>query len=285
MPDAPCSGCSSQSSCGQTTSTASPEELKLAATLARIKHKIVVMSGKGGVGKSTLAVNLAHALALAGRTVGLLDVDVHGPSLPRLLSLTDAKPHIEPDRIEPIPWSRNLWVMSLGFMLPDPKQAVIWRGPVKTSLIQQFLRDVAWGDLDFLVVDCPPGTGDEPLATLQTLGNTARALIVSTPQALAVDDVRRSVSFCRELGTPILGLVENMSGFVCGHCGQVQNIFNPGGGQALAREMDIPFLGAIPLDPELARSGDEGYAFMKILPTSPTALAIGRVVAPFLALP
>jgi Mrp family chromosome partitioning ATPase len=284
MSESSCSGCSSQSSCSTAQAPAGPsaEERKLASTLGRIKRKVVVLSGKGGVGKSTVAVNIALALAQAGRTVGLLDVDVHGPSLPRLLSLTDAKPHIEPDCIEPISWSRNLWVMSLGFMLPGPEQAVIWRGAMKNSLIVQFLRDVAWGDLDFLVVDCPPGTGDEPLTTLQTIGPEALAVVVTTPQILAVDDVRRSISFCREMGTPVLGVVENMSGFVCEQCGHTQHLFTPGGGKKLAEEMGVPFLGAIPLDPELARSGDEGFPFVKVCPDSPTTQAVNRIVAPLL---
>lgn len=284
MSESSCSGCASQSSCSTVQAPAGPsaEERKLAATLGRIKRKIVVLSGKGGVGKSTVAVNIALALAQAGRTVGLLDVDVHGPSLPRLLSLSDAKPHIEPDCIEPISWSRNLWVMSLGFMLPGPEQAVIWRGAMKNNLIRQFLRDVTWGDLDFLVVDCPPGTGDEPLTVLQTIGPEALAVVVTTPQLLAVDDVRRSISFCREMGTPVLGVVENMSGFVCESCGHVQHLFTPGGGKKLAEEMGAPFLGAIPLDPELARSGDEGFAFVKVHPESPTTQAVNRIVAPLL---
>ena len=158
------------------------------SNLARIKHKIVVLSGKGGVGKSTVAVNLAVGLALAGKKVGLLDVDVHGPSVPRLLSLSSADPHMEQNGMEPVAWGKNLEVMSLGFLIKDPDQAVIWRGPIKGGLIRQFLADVYWGDLDFLVVDCPPGTGDEPMSVLQFLGPTAHAVIVTTPQAVAVDD-------------------------------------------------------------------------------------------------
>ena len=260
------------------------KDAKLKKSLGRIKNKIVVMSGKGGVGKTTVAVNLAASLALAGKKVGLLDVDVHGPSVPRLLSLSDQRPHIEKDYIEPIPWDKNLWVMSLGFMIPDPKEAVIWRGPVKMGLIRQFLEDVAWGDLDFLVVDCPPGTGDEPLSAMQLLGTDAQAVIVTTPQDVAIDDVRRSITFCRKLGNPVLGVVENMSGFVCPKCREVVNIFDSGGGERLAAEMQVPFLGRIPMDPEVVRSGDHGFVYVKVHHESEAAKAMGRIVKPVLAM-
>jgi len=275
-------GCSSgldPKTCGE-----KPEDEKIAKTLSKIKHKIVVLSGKGGVGKSTVSANIAMALAQAGKQVGLLDVDIHGPSIPRLLSLSDAKPHIEPDHMEPVPYSNNLWVMSLGFLIPDKETAVIWRGPMKLGLIKQFVRDVSWGELDYLVADCPPGTGDEPLAVLQTFGPTAQAVIVTTPQGVAVDDVRRSVTFCRQLGNPILGIVENMSGFVCPNCKTTHDIFNSGGGEALAKEMGVPFLGRIPMDPEVVRSGDEGYPFMKVQGETLAGKALGRIVEPILAL-
>lgn len=259
------------------------KDARLKKKMGRIKNKLVVMSGKGGVGKSTVAANLAAALAMKGMQVGLLDIDVHGPTIPRLLSLSDEKPHIEKDYIEPVPWGKNLWVMSLGFMLPDNKEAVIWRGPVKMALIRQFLQDVAWGDLDYLVVDCPPGTGDEPLSVLQLLGNEAKAVIITTPQAVAVDDVRRSITFCREMQVPILGLLENMSGYACPECGEHLDIFNSGGGKLLAAEMNVDFLGSIPLDPEIVRSGDEGYIYVKTHPESPAAqamLSVARNMAP-----
>lgn len=277
-------GCSS----GQDPKTCggkpNPDAEKIAKTLSRIKHKIVVLSGKGGVGKSTVSANIAMALAAAGKQVGLLDVDIHGPSIPRLLSLTGVQPHIEPTHMEPVPYNSNLWVMSLGFLIPDKETAVIWRGPMKLGLIKQFVRDVTWGDLDFLVTDCPPGTGDEPLAALQTLGQDAQAVIVTTPQGVAVDDVRRSVTFCRQLGNPVVGIVENMSGFVCPSCKTTHNIFNSGGGEALAKEMGVPFLGRIPMDPEVVRSGDEGYPFMKVQGQTPTGQAIAKIVEPILAL-
>ncbi|PIE69507.1 MAG: chromosome partitioning protein ParA [Deltaproteobacteria bacterium] len=274
-----CSSCSSGScdNCGNA-------DEKLNKTLSRIKHKIVVLSGKGGVGKSTVATNIAVALSLAGKRVGLLDVDIHGPSVPRLLSLKGEKPHVEKNYMEPLQWSSHLWVMSLGFMIPSDKDAVIWRGPVKMGLIRQFIEDVAWGDLDFLVVDCPPGTGDEPMSAMQLLGQDAQGIIVTTPQGVAIDDVRRSVTFCEQLGNPILGMVENMSGFVCPKCNEVMDIFPPGGGEALAHEMHVNFLGRIPIDPEIVRAGDEGFIYIKTHHESEAAKALGRIVKPILAM-
>jgi len=286
--DTKCSGCGSAGSCGADPQSCSgatdPVEERMQRNLAKIRHKIVVLSGKGGVGKSTVAVNLAVGLALAGKKVGLLDVDVHGPSVPRLLSLSGADPHMERDGMEPVPWSRNLGVMSLGFLIKDAEQAVIWRGPVKGGLIRQFLSDVFWGELDYLVVDCPPGTGDEPMSVLQFLGPTAHAVIVTTPQAVAVDDVRRSVTFVRLMGNPLLGLVENMSGFVCRHCGQVEDIFAAGGGERLSKEMGVEFLGRIPLDPELVRSADEGYPLLNVDKEGHAARSLLAVVDRLLAL-
>ncbi len=242
MSDSGCKGCDGGSCPPQDTPQGaspqgvSPQDEKVAHTVNRIRHKIVVMSGKGGVGKSTVAVNIAVSLSQAGFKVGLLDVDVHGPSVPRILSLSGVQPHMEQDCMEPVPWSKNLSVMSLGFLLPA-HEAVIWRGPIKGGLIRQFLSDVLWGELDFLVVDCPPGTGDEPMSVLDLLGPAAYAVVVTTPQDVAVDDVRRSITFCRQMGNPVLGVVENMAGFACPHCGQVEYIFNKGGGQHLAAEM------------------------------------------------
>jgi len=282
MSEDKCGSCSSDD-CASGCPSA-PEDLKLKNNLAKIKHKVVVLSGKGGVGKTNVAVNLAVALSLAGKKTGLLDVDVHGPSVPRLLSLTGIQPHATNESIEPVHWSENLSVMSLGFFLPDSDSSVIWRGPVKMGMIKQFVRDVAWGELDYLVVDCPPGTGDEPLTALQTLGEGAHAVIVTTPQGLAVDDVRRSVDFCRQLDADILGIVENMSGFVCPDCGKRHDIFSAGGGKALADATGVPFLGAIPLDPNMVKAADNGMPFMKNNLESPTADSINAVIKPILAL-
>ncbi|HEU6436661.1 MAG TPA: iron-sulfur cluster carrier protein MrpORP [Nitratidesulfovibrio sp.] len=228
----------------------------------RVGAKLVVLSGKGGVGKSTVAVNLAVGLARTGRKVGLLDVDVHGPSVPRMLGLGRARPVAGEGWMAPVSAGPNLRVMSLGFFLPDPEVPVIWRGPVKMGMVRQFLVDVRWGDLDVLVVDCPPGTGDEPLSVLQLLGPDAHAVIVTTPQGVAVDDVRRSVGFCRQIGNPILGIVENMGGYVCPRCGELTPLFPAGGGEQLARETGVPFLGSIPLHPDLTSAGDAGQSLL-----------------------
>ncbi len=249
-----------------------------------IGRTIVVLSGKGGVGKSTVAANLAVGLALEGKRVGLLDVDVHGPSIPRLLNLGNAEnPRAEGKYILPVEWSWNLKVMSMGFFLPTGDEPVIWRGPVKGGVIRQFIEEVAWGDLDYLVVDCPPGTGDEPLSVMQTLGKEAAALVVTSPQDVAIDDVRRSLGFCRELGNPVIGIVENLSGFVCPDCGSVHQIFKTGGGERLAKEYGVKFLGRIPIEPAVGEAADHGEAFLAIKGDSPAAKAFKDVVAQAMA--
>ncbi len=249
------------------------------ACLDHIKNKLVVLSGKGGVGKSTVAANIAVALARQGKKVGLLDVDVHGPSIPRLLGLKGKRADMQEPWLIPVQWNDNLKVMSLGFLLPDDNEAVIWRGPVKGGLIKQFIEEVAWGNLDYLVVDCPPGTGDEPLSVLQILGDDAKAVIVTTPQGVAIDDVRRSITFCNKVGNPVAGIIENMSGFVCPKCKDVVDVFGSGAGQELAKETGIPFLGAIPLDPEVSRAGDLGRVFMESDDDQPTVNALNEIVS------
>ena len=230
----------------------------LQARMCRIQHKVMVLSGKGGVGKSTVAVNLATALALAGKRVGLLDVDIHGPSVPKLLHLEGAPLSTGDNCLNPVVVGFKggaLKVMSIAFLLRERDDAVIWRGPRKFGVIKQFLRDVEWGELDYLIIDAPPGTGDEPLAVVELIDKADGAVVVTTPQQVAVQDVRRSVVFCRQMDLPILGVVENMSGFACPKCGEVVPIFGAGGGQAMAEEMQVPFLGCIPLEPEVVLSG------------------------------
>jgi Mrp family chromosome partitioning ATPase len=244
-----------------------------------VKAVVVVLSGKGGVGKSTVAANLAAGLAMEGKRTGLLDVDVHGPSIPRLLKLSGWRPDMGEAGMLPVEWHWNLGVMSIGFLLPAKEDAVIWRGPAKAGVIQQLAEQVAWGERDVLVVDCPPGTGDEPLSVLQIFGGKAKAVIVTSPQDVAVDDVRRSITFCRQLSTPIIGIVENLSGFACPSCGAVHEIFSSGGGERLAKEVDVPFLGRIPIDPEVARSGDDGDVFLAVAGQSPSAVAFKAVIA------
>lgn len=255
----------------------------LESRLCRIRRKIVVLSGKGGVGKSTVAVNIAVALLMAGKRVGLLDIDIHGPSIPTMLGLEGAALQGGADGLIPVD-AAGLKVMSLGFLLSDPDQAVIWRGPLKMGAIKQFLKDVAWGDLDYLVIDSPPGTGDEPLSVCQLIGNLDGAIVVTTPQKVAAVDVRKSITFCRQLGVPVLGVVENMSGFACPKCGEISAVFSSGGGQRIATDMGVPFLGSIPMDVAIAAAGDSGRPFVRHHAASPTAEVMREVIRPLLAL-
>lgn len=252
--------------------------------LCQISHKLVVLSGKGGVGKSTVAANLAVSLAQAGKQVGLLDVDIHGPSIPRLLGLEGHRVEVAGDEIQPVLAAPGLRVMSMGFLLADRRDAVIWRGPLKMTLIKQFLGQVEWGPLDFLIVDCPPGTGDEPLSVIKLLEDATWGIIVTTPQEIAVADVRRSIGFCRALELPVLGVIENMSGLVCPRCGERIDIFGSGGGERLAAEMGVPFLGRIPVDPQLMAASDAGVLYLSSNPDSDAARAFAKAIAPILAL-
>jgi Mrp family chromosome partitioning ATPase/predicted Fe-Mo cluster-binding NifX family protein len=256
----------------------SAEDEAVGRSMSRIRFKVLVLSGKGGVGKSTVAANLAMALATSGKKVGLLDVEIHGPSIPKMMGLESAQPAAGGGMIRPMLAGPNLSVMSMGFLLQNAMDAVVWRGPIKAGLIRQFLSEVAWGDLDVLVVDCPPGTGDEPLSVAQMLGAGAAAVVVTTPQAVAVADVRRSVTFCQKLQLQVLGIVENMSGFVCPHCSKSTDLFGAGGGEALALEMKVNFLGGIPLDARIVESGDTGKPFASRLTGSPSAQAFDHVV-------
>ena len=259
-----------------------------ALVLPGVKHRIVVLSGKGGVGKSTVAVNVAAALAAAGKRVGILDVDIHGPSVPTLLGLADrsvsaagADGSLSPVIVD-TGAAQGVRVMSIGFLLRDRDDAVIWRGPMKMNMIKHFLEQVAWGTLDYLVIDCPPGTGDEPLSVLQLVERITGAIIVTTPQELAVIDVRKCITFCRSLKVPVAGVIENMSGFVCPSCGEVTAVFSRGGGERMAREMGVPFLGSIPLDPAIVTAGDAGEPFMFARAGTKTAAAFQSVVGPLL---
>ena len=231
--------------------------------LARIGRKILVMSGKGGVGKSTVASYLALLMSRNGNKVGLLDVDLHGPSIPRLMNVEAGLGIPEDGLVRPYRFSDNLFIVSLEMVLGDKDTAVIWRGPLKISAIRQFVSDIDWGDLDYLIVDSPPGTGDEPLTVAQTIPD-AEALIITTPQEISLADVRKSINFCRQVNMKITGVVENMSGFACPHCGKKISIFGSGGGKIMAHQMDVPFLGEIPLDAQMVEMGDKGrmYALM-----------------------
>jgi ATP-binding protein involved in chromosome partitioning len=259
------------------------DQQALEERLQRIGHVIIVLSGKGGVGKSTVAVNLAVALSSADRRVGLLDVDIHGPSVPKMLHLEGAAVELKDHSILPVE-KAGLKIMSIGFLLANLDDAVIWRGPMKMGVIRQFLRDVDWGDLDYLIVDSPPGTGDEPLSVCQLVQGPAGAVIVTTPQDVATADVRRSITFCRKLGWPVLGVIENMSGFVCPRCGQVTDIFKTGGGERMAHEMGVPFLGRIPIDPAIDEACDAGEPFVRNHNRTETTKDFQRIIAPILSL-
>ena len=277
-----CVGCENKScSASQKRPNESDEEygkrMRLQSRMCRIQHKIVVLSGKGGVGKSTIAVNLATALKLAGMRVGLLDIDLHGPSVPTMLGLEGERPLGGPDGIEPVD-KDGMKVISIGFLLADKDDAVIWRGPRKMGAIQQFLSDVNWGDLDYLVVDTPPGTGDEQLSLCQLVDGLEGAVVVTTPQKVAAADVRKSINFCKELKLPVLGVVENMSGFVCPKCGELTDLFCSGGGSKTAEDMKVPFLGKIPLDPQIAHACDDGKAFITEFSKSPTAECMSDII-------
>ena len=269
---------------GQSASAQAMEELQLIERLSQIKHKILVMSGKGGVGKSMVAVNLAAALAKAGKKVGLLDVDIHGPSVPKLLSLNGQRVGVEEAGIVPVPYNDNLKAMSIGFLLRQEDDALIWRGPMKIGVIKQFLKDVVWGQLDYLVIDLPPGTGDEPLSVCQMIEDADGAIVVTTPQELALIDVRKCITFCRQLNLNVLGVVENMSGFACPHCQETSDIFKSGGGEKMAEEMGVAFLGRIPIDPAIAQSGDDGEPFVIKYADSATAKAFENILPTILAL-
>lgn len=231
----------------------------------KVKHVVLVLSGKGGVGKTTVAVNLAVALATHGYNTGLLDLDIHGPDVPKMLGLEGAKlVAYEKAGIEPVKAREHLSVVSMEFLLESPSSAVIWRGPMKMGAIRQFLEDVHWGDLDFLVVDLPPGTGDEVLTIAQIAPHISGVVIVTTPQEVSILDITKAVHFAERLDLPVLGIIENMSGLVCPDCGKQIDLFGSGGGKRAAEQLGVPFLGSIPLDPEMSRAGDEGKPYILV---------------------
>jgi len=260
------------------------EQEQIRQRIKQIKHQILILSGKGGVGKSTVAVNLAVSLAIAGRKVGLLDIDIHGPSIPKILNLEGKTIQAVEDVILPVEMAKNLKVMSIGFLLRGSSDAVIWRGPMKYQMIKQFLKDVQWGNLDFPIVDSPPGTGDEPLSVVQLLEKADGAIIVTTPQEVALSDVRKCITFCRNLNLPVLGVLENMSGFVCPRCGERTDVFKSGGGEIMANEMHVRFLGRIPIDPQIVEACDSGRPFVYHYKQSQTAKAFEKILDPILEL-
>jgi ATP-binding protein involved in chromosome partitioning len=254
------------------------DNIKVVENLQKIRHKIVVMSGKGGVGKSTVAANLAFSLSMNGSDVGLLDVDIHGPNIPKMLGIEDERVTGDDKGILPILVPPHLKVMSMGFLLSTKDTPVIWRGPVKMGAIRQFLGEVHWGDLDYLIIDLPPGTGDEPLSIAQLIPNSSGAIIVTTPQDVALLDSRKAVTFARTLNMPVIGIIENMSGFVCPHCGKGIDLFKTGGGQKAALELQVPFLGKVPIDPKIVETGDSGKPFVLEYSKSDSAKVFEEIV-------
>jgi ATP-binding protein involved in chromosome partitioning len=238
------------------------QENRLLVRMGRVKHKVMVMSGKGGVGKTTVAVNLALTLAAKGYEVGIMDADIHGPNVPKMLGIEDERPRVSEEGITPVFVPPRLKVMSLAFLLQSRDTPVVWRGPLKMGAIRQFLTDVFWGDLDYLIIDLPPGTGDEPLSVAQLIPHIDGAIIVTTPQDVALLDSRKAVTFAKELGMPVIGIIENMSGFKCPKCGEAINLFKIGGGKRAASDMSVPFLGRIPIEVMIVLSGDSGIPFV-----------------------
>lgn len=274
-----CNGCANQEICSSSKPTGADPALPfIEERMSKVKRKILVLSGKGGVGKSTFTAQLAWAFAADdGLQTGIMDVDICGPSIPTILGIASEQVHSSSSGWSPVYVQDNMAVMSVGFMLPSSSDAVMWRGPKKNGLISQFLKDVDWGDLDYLLIDTPPGTSDEHLSIVQYLkvSGIDGAILITTPQEVALQDVRREIDFCRKVGVKILGIVENMSGFVCPGCKTESQIFKPstGGAKQLAEETGTEFLGAVPLDPRIGKSADFGVSFLDEYPDSPASIA------------
>ena len=251
----------------------SDQDTHVTESLQKIKNKFIVMSGKGGVGKTSVSVNLGIALANKGYKVGIMDVDLHGPDVPRMLGLEGMLTLNQNQKLTPMSYSENLQAVSVESLTQNKDDAIIWRGPIKHSAIRQFIADVAWGELDFLIIDSPPGTGDEPLSVAQTIPD-AKAIIVTTPQEVALADIRKSINFCKTVKMEIFGLIENMSGFTCPNCGEKIDLFGSGGGERTANAMGVTFLGKIPFDLNVVACGDTGVSFQKKYKDSPVTKAV-----------
>jgi len=279
--DGKCESCSKRSDCTDPRKERWEEQQRLKQKISKIKHKIAIISGKGGVGKSTVTVNLAMAFAMQDHAnrVGILDADIHGPSIPKMLGLRGQRLQaLAAGIIFPVIGPLGIKVVSMDFLLPSDDSPVIWRGPLKMRAIQQFLSDITWGELDFLFVDLPPGTGDEPLSIMQLIPDMDGVVIVTIPSEVSQIVVKKAVTFARQLGVPVIGIVENMSGFVCPKCGAEVNIFKTGGGRKIAEDLDVPFLGSIPIDPEICTDSDDGKPFIVGHPESPASKAFMDIV-------
>ncbi|MBA7712357.1 Iron-sulfur cluster carrier protein [subsurface metagenome] len=252
---------------------------KIDHRMDKIKHKLIIISGKGGVGKSMVAVNLAYGLLFQGKAVGILDIDIHGPSLAKMVGIEDRRLSFSDNEvIEPIAITSSLRIVTIASLLEDADTPVIWRGPLKMKLISQFLGDVNWGELDYLVIDSPPGTGDEPLSVAQLVPGLSGAIIVTTPQEIALLDSRKSVNFAKSLKLPVIGIIENMSGLICPHCGKEIDLFKTGGGEKAAADLKVAFLGRIPIEPAIVDSTDEGRPFIRAYGKTPTARLMDEIV-------
>ena len=252
---------------------------KIDHRMDKIKHKLIIISGKGGVGKSMVAVNLAYGLLFQGKAVGILDVDIHGPSLAKMVGIEDRRLRfLDNNVIEPIAITSSLKIVTMASLLENADTPVIWRGPLKMKLISQFLGDVNWGEIDYLVIDSPPGTGDEPLSIAQLVPGLSGAIIVTTPQEIALLDSRKSVSFAKSLKIPVIGIIENMSGLICPHCGERIDLFKTGGGERAAVELKVAFLGRIPIEPTIVDSTDQGRPFIRAYGKTPTARLMDEIV-------
>ncbi len=251
---------------------------RLERNLKKIKHKILVISGKGGVGKSTVSVNLASGLALRGYKTGLLDIDIHGPSTAKMLGMEGQSLGHTDEGILPLKVNDKLCAVTMAALLEETDTPVIWRGPLKMKVIRQFLADVLWPELDYLIIDSPPGTGDEPLSVCQIIGDVTGAVIITTPQEVSLLDARKTIRFSQLLKVPVLGLIENMSGFICPHCGKVSHIFQSGGGEKTAKEYDISFLGKLPIEMDIVSSGDDGKPYIYNHQDNPTSKSMMAIV-------
>jgi ATP-binding protein involved in chromosome partitioning len=256
--------------------TQADQDASVKRSLKKIKNKFIVLSGKGGVGKTSVSVNLAIALAAKGYNVGIMDVDLHGPDVPRMLGLKGMLDLNENRKLNPMAYSENLKAVSIESLSARKDDAIIWRGPLKNAAIQQFISEVEWGELDYLIIDSPPGTGDEPLTVAQTIAD-AKAIIVTTPQEVSLADVRKSISFCNVVNMEIFGLIENMSGFNCPHCSETIDLFGSGGGEKTARTAGIKFLGRIPFDLDVVACGDSGTSFQNKNKNSPVTKAFAHI--------
>lgn len=269
-----------QATTGKNLADVTEREQKLKKNMKHIKHKIAVISGKGGVGKSTVAANLAMAFALHGHKnrVGILDVDIHGPCVPKLLGVKGKKCPISSIGALPVSGPKGIKIVSMDFLVKNQETPIVWRGPLKMQVIRQFLSDFMWGELDFLFIDAPPGTGDEPLSVMQLIPEMDGTIIVTIPSQVSEDVVKKAVSFSRQMGIPVIGIVENMSGFVCPKCGEKINILGAGGGNRIAEELSVPFLGQIPIDPKICEEADKGISFIKQHDESASAKAFKKIV-------